>query len=394
MTDTRTPRMIYIADVRMPTEQAHGYQIAKMCEAFSENGIEVTLVVPDRRNTIVKDAYDFYGIRRNFKISRMPSLDLIGVIPRLGYWIQLAIFTASTAICFGFMSRKAVLIYTRFYYIAFIFQRMGFRVIYEAHGVPTKKEAFFRLLKGVPKIVTNSKGVANEFRERGFTHVLPLSNAIDPADFVSSKTKEELRIENGLPVDAKIALYAGYLYKWKGIDTLVSMAELLSDSDKARELIVIVVGGNDADLRKYRSVIAEKGLKNIDFVGNRERKDVPAFMKCADVLVLPNIAISEESVKYTSPIKMFEYMASGVPIVASDLPSLREVLNEENSVLVTPDDPAALIDGIRMILNDAGFARSIADRAFQDVTPRTWDNRARDILEFIGISGKKSDHRS
>ena len=80
-----------------------------------------------------------------------------------------------------------------------------------------------------------------------------------------------------------------------------------------------------------------KGSENILVLGHKPHKTMPVFLKAADVLVLPNSAKEEISRSYTSPLKLFEYMASGRPIVASDLPSIREVLNENNSLLVSPD---------------------------------------------------------
>ena len=86
---------------------------------------------------------------------------------------------------------------------------------------------------------------------------------------------------------------------------------------------------------------------------------------------------------WMSPLKMFEYMAAARPIVASDLPALREVLRDrENAVLVEPDNAAALADGLRCLLGDASLAHRLATQARRDVEAYTWENRARIILDF------------
>ena len=118
-------------------------------------------------------------------------------------------------------------------------------------------------------------------------------------------------------------------------------------------------------------------LPNVLLLGHKNVKEIPAYLKSADVLLLPNIPISEESIKYTSPVKLAEYMASGVPIVASDMPSMRYILNESNSILVEPANPKALMYGIERVSDE------ISKQAFIDVQKYTWDKRAERIVDFI-----------
>ena len=109
---------------------------------------------------------------------------------------------------------------------------------------------------------------------------------------------------------------------------------------------------------------------------------VPKYLAASDVLVLPN---SEKGLsEFTSPLKLFEYMAAKRPIVASDLPSLREILSESNAVMVRPDDPAALAEGIQKVLEDEELAKKLAGNAYIDVQQYSWDKRAMRILEFVG----------
>jgi glycosyltransferase involved in cell wall biosynthesis len=77
-------------------------------------------------------------------------------------------------------------------------------------------------------------------------------------------------------------------------------------------------------------------------------------------------------------------MASNVPIIASDLPSIREVLNKENSLLVEPDNHQKLSEAINCIVKNEDFSREIADNAYQNVKNYTWHKRAEKILsQFI-----------
>jgi glycosyltransferase involved in cell wall biosynthesis len=114
----------------------------------------------------------------------------------------------------------------------------------------------------------------------------------------------------------------------------------------------------------------------ITFTGLIPPPQVAARLREADVLVLPNPR-SAISNAHTSPLKLFEYMASGRPIVASDLASIQEVLRDgENAVLVEPGNPQALVAGIRKIKDDPDLAQRVAAQAAQDVREFTWARRA------------------
>ena len=91
---------------------------------------------------------------------------------------------------------------------------------------------------------------------------------------------------------------------------------------------------------------------------------------------------------FTSPLKLFEYMAAARPIVASDLPALREVLRDgENALLVPPEDPVALAVAIRRLQEDPALAERLAGQAARDVRAYTWEERGRRIVEFLGTLG-------
>jgi glycosyltransferase involved in cell wall biosynthesis len=104
--------------------------------------------------------------------------------------------------------------------------------------------------------------------------------------------------------------------------------------------------------------------------------DVANHLSRADILVLPNSANAVSS-RYTSPLKLFEYLAAGRPIVASDLPALREVLRDGiNALLVPADDPAALAASLLRLIQDRPLAARLARTAFDDAALYSWDARA------------------
>ncbi len=105
---------------------------------------------------------------------------------------------------------------------------------------------------------------------------------------------------------------------------------------------------------------------------------MPLWQSAADVLVLPNTAKEAISRDYTSPMKLFMYMASGVPIVATDLPSVVDVVGKDMATIVPPDDPEALAFGIERALTKEADGKVTRAKAW--VSHHTWERRAERIL--------------
>ncbi|HYC82961.1 MAG TPA: glycosyltransferase family 4 protein, partial [Candidatus Paceibacterota bacterium] len=166
-----------------------------------------------------------------------------------------------------------------------------------------------------------------------------------------------------------------HLYDWKGAQTLADTRPLLPAGVE-----LVFVGGTEADVASFKEKNSSDGIR---ILGQRPYVEIPSYLKAADVLVLPNSGKTALSRFYTSPMKLFEYMASGTPIVASDLPSMREVLSEDNSCLVESDNSLSFAQEILGLLRDEPRARDVGVRAASDVKRYTWQSRAAGIVDFI-----------
>ena len=137
----------------------------------------------------------------------------------------------------------------------------------------------------------------------------------------------------------------------------------------------------------YRSIAAEHGLDpdRVRFVDRVPNADVPTWLAAFDVAVMPGRRTQHFAYE-TSPLKLFEYLAAGLPVVAIDLPSMRLVLRDgENALLADPDDPAALPGAISRLLSDSALAECLAERGRRDVEGMTWAARAERILRFAHV---------
>lgn len=379
-------KIIYIANARIPTEKAHGLQIMKMCEAFASHGLDLELILPNRINTLKLkgiDPFDYYHVKKNFQIKKIKSFDprflLVGPS---GIYIkfQVLFFIFGLLIYLIFKKNKQESIfYTRDEQLLPLLQLFSNKVIWEAHNLPKHKNLYLKYWRKCYKIISITSGLKNELIKNGLVDdkIIVSSDATDLDQFINiEESKEDLRKKLSLPLDKNIITYTGHLYKWKGVQTLVDAMPLLTSNE-----LLVIVGGTDKDILNLKN--KTKGMTNILIIGHLPQHQIPDYLKASDILVLPNSASSTISHTYTSPLKLFEYMASEKPIIASDLPSIREILNNYNSVLVDPDDSEKLAKAINLVLSDATLSDKISKQSFTDVQKYSWLSRAKNIISFI-----------
>ena len=363
-------KLIYLSTARIPDDWAHVIQILKTCEAFADTGAEVELVVPHRARTSGEDPFTYAGVKPNFKITQLFCIDFFpGTQGKLFYWLRT--FSFFFFAWLHLLSSKYDFVYTRELYAWVPITK----TVFELHTITPTISGLIPRLKSAQGIVVITEGIRTALISRGVPaeHILTASDAVDLDDFSHAESKESARKRLGISGDAKLAFYIGLLDTWKGSDTLYAAAELLIP-----DVRVIIIGEGAELLDTLR-----KEHPASTFLGFRPYKELADNQSAADVLVLPNSGKSDISAKYTSPLKLFSYMASGKPIVASDLPSLREVLSEKNAFLVKSDDPEALRDGIRYALEHPDEAVARACQAREDVKQYSWQNRAKNIITFI-----------
>jgi glycosyltransferase involved in cell wall biosynthesis len=187
-------------------------------------------------------------------------------------------------------------------------------------------------------------------------------------------------IEPRSPEDPLRVSYIGQLYPWKGIDTLLAAMQKLPDAQ------LVVVGGlpPEPDLERARRLAEKLGVAGRTvFRGYLSPPEARQEQSRADVLVIP-LHDSATARYFTSPLKLFEAMAAARPIIASDLPSVREVLTDGvNALLVPPGDPEALAAAITRLRDDEELRQSLGRRAGQDAVAYAWAERARSIAHLV-----------
>lgn len=387
-------RILYLADIRFPLERANGVQTMQTCWALSARGHAVRLLVRPDTAPSPRDPLAFYGLPPQDRLTLVRTR-----VPKSGSFRRLAYLAQAARQAAGL--RRADVVLTRDLGVADLLVRLPplLRppVVYESHGLaPAVGRELPDLLSGVGR-ASERKQARLARRERrvwraadGYVTITQALATELAATFgerrqiavVPDGVRLPDRRQFDLPARRQppVVGYAGHLYPWKGVDVLL---RALAQIPEARGLVVGGLAG-EPDLGALMREAGELGLDDrVTFAGALDPARVAAALADADILVLPNPP-TLVSARYTSPLKLFEYLAAGRPIVASDLPALREVLvADESAVLVAPGDPAALADGIRRVLADPAFGERIARRAFDLAAEYSWDRRAERLERLL-----------
>ncbi len=192
--------------------------------------------------------------------------------------------------------------------------------------------------------------------------------------------KEKLRGGLNLPVGVKLVGYMGGFKTMgmeKGLDTMIKALQFLPE-----EVIIIFVGGKEGEIEEYKSFAEREGVsKRCLFFPWQNEGKLAEFEQTMDVLVIP-YPDRPHFRNYGFPMKVYEYMASGVPIVYSDLEIIKEVLGD-CAVSFKQGDEKNLAEKIKELFQDKEKATDLSGKALLKVRNFTWGKRAEKIIDFL-----------
>jgi len=383
--------LVLVANARMPSERAQSLQVAQCAAAYQRAGAPTTLLcAARRRKTALAEGislWDFYGVPAGDRpqVREIPCVDWIDRVPRALQYaparLQEQTFARNAArVVAGDFAGARVL--SREVEAALPLLRRGREDVFlEIHRVPggrLRRRWLIEAGRRARGILAISGGVRADLVELGIAaeKIRVEHDGFEPARFAALPSRKEARATLGLPQEVPLAVYAGGLLEWKGVDLLVDAARALPG------VYFAIAGGMAADVRRLRGRAG--GLANVRIDGFQPPARVPLYLAAADLAVVPNRSTSAISARHTSPFKIFEAMAAGLPMVASDLPSLRELLeHEREAVLVPPDDAGALARGIERLAGDAALRARFASRLRSRAAEHTWDARAVRVLDWM-----------
>ena len=372
-------KVIYVGSPELFSKGASAVHVMKMCQAMGRLGVETELLLSSNHNE--DELRRYYGVQNNFKIKKLPYFKNT-TLRNIAHGVLASISTKSRRKDYDLVVTRNIV----YAYLASVYFRIP--TVYDAHHPLVKGAGYlfksFKDSKYLVRFSTNSGGLADIYIKEGLPRekLVIAHNGVDLENYSELPGTKEARAQLGLPPDKKIVCYSGNIYEGRGTELLVESALKLKD------VLFLIVGGLESDVARLRALADGKNARNVKLTGFVPHASVPLYLASADVLVMPytpevTIKGGARAKDFTSPIKLFEYMAAAKPIVASSIPSVTEVLEDGgNALLVEPGNPESLFSGIQKALDDTVLAQTMSQGALRDVRMYTWEERARKLLDI------------
>jgi glycosyltransferase involved in cell wall biosynthesis len=362
--------IVAIAGATIPSDTANSLQTMKACQALVQLGHQVTLLVPGVKNTSV-NLQAHYGLQTEFPIEWLSSSSR-----RMFTWDAVHYACA----------HKADLIYSWFPQSAVFGLLNRLPVIFEIHIQPTGLfgpfwHRAFASLRGRKRLASITRALVDILEHDFHMHfstdeVIIAPNGVDLERFASLPDPVAARRQIGLRA-APTVMCTGHLYAGRGAELFLGLAKSFPQAH------FVWVGGRPEDIVTWKQ---RADSDNVTFTGFIPNRELPLYQAAADVLLMPygrsimGSSGTADSASVASPMKMFEYMAAGRAIITSDLPVIREVLNERNAIFCRPDEAGEWRTAVEFLLADQAQRIDLANQAQRDVQGYTWLARAEHIL--------------
>jgi glycosyltransferase involved in cell wall biosynthesis len=378
----RTLKLIYLHNADISSRMANLVQVVSMCSAFASLRIETILVLRSS-GTDQQEAKRLLTAR----FGCHPDVRLVLIHDRLPSKISRHLSHFSIRKILKREQPDFCFVRDPQYFRIAIKQRVP--TVLELHN--TRLHLGFQwlnrwythmVLKGASKAsCTGVVLISDALRSFWQNHGIPASKAqvlhdgFSPELFNARMLAEDARKAADLPLDRKIVVYTGNLQANRGIDYILDLAALHSG------ILFVLVGGSPDRIAHYTEQCQQRGIQNIQLQGHQPHTEIPKWLYAADVL-LAMWSKDVPTINYCSPLKVFEYMATGIPAIYPGYPTISEVISDGfNGFLSAPDSVAAFSETLTRVLDlsDSGkveFGLRAREKAMQNYT---WEHRAERI---------------
>ena len=366
---------MYVLSGKIPTEKAHGVQVAYTCTALSGIKDINVVLLSMRTNTLSKiSVFNYYGIDINlFKHVQIYTTSLFNPLIIFSL-LQRFIFVSFCLFYVFYKYNRDTVIYTRDEITCYFFSLLGFRTFFEVHDI-RKNFLFKKALKNSQKNICVSMGLQKDILKIYSQESVLIRNGVTDdsfGEFDISEFRRSLNIEE----KRKIITYTGGIsnYNWKGVDLFLEASKVLTD------YTFLCVGGTIESINNFKR---DYSNDNLIFISHVQHIEVQKYQLISHLLVLPNKQGNILSEKYTSPLKIFEYMKTGIPIVSSDLPSIREIVGDSEVTFFKPGNLYDLVKKINFVFTNKKDITRKTELAQQKVKDFSYRARAQKIYLLL-----------
>ena len=354
---------------------AHAINTVKMAEGFAKLGHDVTIAC--RQSLEGEAEMDFLSSQYALRVPlRWVQLRLRFFSRQLDPHWDFAMQLLPLLI-----NSRPNFVYSRNYIAPWLSSLLRIPTAAESHAAPdTDSGPFHRFIQGTGHrqfrtLTTISSVLQDGFIAKGVTaeKILVLPDAVDLEVFTPPDTLPQSPFAAGPNV-----VYTGHLYDYKGIPVILDAAESLP------QIRFHLIGGREEDIAQIQKKIVGRGLLNVTLHGHKPRSELPIYLWHADALLLVPSGL-HPSARWTSPVKLGEYLVSGRPVISSDIPALRAWLSEEETLFVEPDNPEVLARAIMWLLHNPGKVFEMTANARIMSQDLCYSKRAAKILKHAGM---------
>jgi glycosyltransferase involved in cell wall biosynthesis len=367
-------RIVCISSSQVPSDTANSIQVMKVCQAFAQLGNEVLLLVPGPQTGGLDLAalQQHYGLRTKFNIEWLSVRSR-----RVFLWASVRrAHQVGAELVYAWPLQSAVFSLLR-----------GMSTMVELHDYPNGIFGWywlhfwlrlFLIIPGRKRLLPITEALRRVLSlPEKKTIIAP--DGVDLERYSSLPEAESARRLLGLPGILTV-LCSGHLYEGRGAALFLELARIFPQAS------FVWVGGRPEEVKTWATRAGEQSLTNVTFTGFIPNERIPLYQAAADILIMPyerTIATSSggNTAQVCSPMKMFEYMAAGRAILSSDLPVLREVLNETNAVFCPPEDTRAWETALRILLVDTEQRQVLGKQAQGAVQKYSWTERTKRVLQ-------------
>tara|TARA_Y100000996_G_scaffold410319_1_gene392474 strand:+ start:3023 stop:4207 length:1185 start_codon:yes stop_codon:yes gene_type:complete len=378
-------KIYYISPSEIPSRSANSIHVILQTHALNSIGNSVTLFC----KRTIRDSSEFrQAVDDGYGLS-FREINIISYFSKSSTATNIKIMLLF--LLYFFKNPIPDLIISRNLYASFVLAViLRKRIFFETHQLE------FGLKKFMQKSIIRSNSVTtilisgqllkfirNHLEIENFNHIILPDAAKEGIKPISPHRKKELLDDvTGHQNWDLVCSYFGAIHEGRGVEVIYEMAH------KRPKVLFLIYGGTKTECDDLNDLSTLNNLKHYPHISHKEALD---RMQVADILLMPyqrKLSVGEDgkgsnTSDWMSPMKMFDYLASGVPIISSDLKSLREILkHKHNSILVEPTDSDSWAEALDMLSSDSNLYDTVAKNAYLDYkTKYTWNIRAENIIK-------------